>query len=251
MTKKKKIPQGSLKNQAPASTNESKSKKASSDLIYFVYLGLLSVIFFATYTYIFDPKIGLSGDNIDYYILGKSIATGKGYCNISHPSELPATHFPPGYPFIISLLILIKDSIATIKIANGLFYLASLILSFFVFKRLSGSTILAFVTSLIVLLNFNLLSYSTDEMSEIPFLFFATLTVVLMMNLNTSLSIFKNPIFYFLVICLSFSYYIRTAGISLVFGVCFYLGLQKQLNYLFATFVLFVLSILQWTVLGL
>ncbi len=239
-----------INNQGPAKKKLSPDLTKNNTGILFLYIFLLSVTFLITYIYIYDPKIGLSGDNMDYYILGKSIASGKGYCNISHPSEMPANHFPPGYPFIISLLLLIKDNVATLKIANGVFYFFSIILSFFIFRKITGNSLLAFVTSLIVLVNFHLLSYATDEMSEIPYLFFASLTVYLMMNLDTAKPIFKNPAFFLLIFCLSFSYYIRTAGISLVFGVCFYFAWQKNWKYVGATLGLFILSVLPWTIRG-
>lgn len=211
---------------------------------------MISIVFLIAYLFIYDSKIGLNGDNMDYYILGKSIASGKGYSNISHPSEMPATHFPPGYPFIISLLILIKDNVATLKIANGVFYFFSLILSFLVFKKITKNELLSFGITILVLLNSNLLSFATDEMSEIPFLFFSTLTVYLMMKLDTEIKFFKNPYFLLLVICLAASYYIRTAGISLVLAVCFYFAWQKKWNYVVATFGLFVICVLPWTLRG-
>lgn len=217
------------------------------DVIY--VLGII-ISFFIVYVSIFDPKVGLSGDNMDYYILGKSIATGKGYSNISLPTEPAANHFPPGYPFIISLLILIKDSIITLKVANGVFYCLSLVISYFLFNKVLNNRFLSFVICLLVLPNYHALMYATDEMSEMPFLFFASISMFLLLHLDLEKPFFKNVSFFILIACLSISYYIRSVGIGLVFGCLVYFVWSRKWMYLVATISGFVVSILPWTLRG-
>ena len=48
---------------------------------------ITAVVFTAVYVSIFDNKIDLNGDNANYYILGKALATGEGYVN-TQPSHL-------------------------------------------------------------------------------------------------------------------------------------------------------------------
>jgi hypothetical protein len=44
-------------------------------------------------------------DGAGYAVLGWSLATGLGYREGSHPVASPHTHFPPGYPLVLSGLI--------------------------------------------------------------------------------------------------------------------------------------------------
>jgi hypothetical protein len=48
--------------------------------------------------------VGVVHDDGMYMILAKSLATGHGYRWINLPGEPHATHFPPGYPALLSLL---------------------------------------------------------------------------------------------------------------------------------------------------
>ncbi len=48
--------------------------------------------------------IGAGADDAMYIILAKSLATGQGYRALNLPGAPPNTHFPPGYPAILSLI---------------------------------------------------------------------------------------------------------------------------------------------------
>ncbi|CAN5365179.1 hypothetical protein BH09GEM1_BH09GEM1_26450 [soil metagenome] len=48
--------------------------------------------------------VGAGNDDAMYLILAKSLATGQGYRSLNVPGAPPNTHFPPGYPAVLSLL---------------------------------------------------------------------------------------------------------------------------------------------------
>ena len=48
--------------------------------------------------------IGAGADDAMYLVLAKSLATGQGYRSINLPGAPPNTHFPPGYPAVLSVL---------------------------------------------------------------------------------------------------------------------------------------------------
>jgi len=77
-------------------------EKFTPKLFLILYIPILIFTFFHVYGNIFDHKIDLGGDNAYYYILGNSIASGQGYTNIETKNKIANTHFPPGYPLIIS-----------------------------------------------------------------------------------------------------------------------------------------------------
>jgi hypothetical protein len=75
--------------------------------------------------------VGVFEDDAIYAVLAKALATGEGYRMINLPGAPHATHFPPGYPFFLSLLWRIAPSfpenVVVFKFANAaLLSLASL-----------------------------------------------------------------------------------------------------------------------------
>ncbi len=70
-----------------------------------VHVAILVVVYLFANCSVFDEKINLNGDNIYYHILGEALATGQGYVDISNPMTPVHNHYPPGYPFIISIFM--------------------------------------------------------------------------------------------------------------------------------------------------
>src|SRR5215207_8115057 len=68
--------------------------------------------------------VGVFHDDGVYVILGKSIATGQGYRFLHLPGAPPATHYPPAYPLLLSLLWKVAPSfpenVTTFLFANAL-----------------------------------------------------------------------------------------------------------------------------------
>lgn len=216
-----------------------------------VYPVLLIIVFAFSYTHIFDQKIDLNGDNVNYYLLGKALSSGKGYVRLNHIDEPPASHFPPGYPAIIaSVMTLFSKDITVIKITNGILLLALVLLLFILIGKISVDNDLAFVVSSFVVLNTHILRSATIMMSEVPFLFFSILSFYIFTHLDLKLNPFRNPLFYLFLICLSFSYYIRTTGIALFGGIALYLLLKKRWTYIVSILSGFVLLALPWFLRG-
>lgn len=46
-----------------------------------------------------------AGDNYDYALLGRALATGRGYVDIYMPHPAPSTHFPPGFPAMLAVIM--------------------------------------------------------------------------------------------------------------------------------------------------
>ncbi len=228
-----------------------KKKLSKFNLLNIAYPILLFFIFVQTYQYIFDKKINLGGDNAAYYILGKAISSGEGYTNIHTINKTPANHFPPGYPAIIGAIMKIfSDKITTIKATNGILFLLTVLILYFLFKSLSLNIHLSFVVSLFVLINTSLLSYATIMMSEISYLFFATLSIFLFIKTDLSKNPLTNHYFYLFLICSIFTYHIRTAGIALFGGIILYLLYKKNWKYLLSYFTGYVLLALPWFIRG-
>lgn len=218
-------------------------------MVVFLYLFILGFVFFKTYDRIFDKKVHLGGDNAGYYIYGKSIAKGEGYRAIHTKDKVKGNHFPPGYPALIAVVMkTFSGKIDTIKSANGFFLLAALIALFFLFRALTKSIHLSFIACLFTLLNFHMLEYSTIMMSEIPFVLFSVLSLLLFVLTDFSKAFYKNWKFLLFVAVLTFAFYIRTLGVSLVISFTLILLFQKRWTYAGALLVGFVLLVSPWQI---
>jgi len=232
------------------STNIEATPTTTKTTWHWIFSGILFLIFFATYNYTFDSKLDLGGDNGGYYILGKAISSGQGYTNIHYIGNPPHSHFPPGYPALVAIFMFISDSVIFIKIMNGLLLAGSALLMYRIFFKVTENAKLSFVSSTLILLNMHLLKYSTIMMSEIPFLFFGSLTLLLFLNSSEKKQFYKSPSFYGLIVASSFAYHIRTAGIALIGGIILYLLIKKNWKFLLAYFTGFVALGIPWFLRG-
>jgi len=236
-------------------TNTKKSLKTpvleitnlKNKLFLIAYVLILLFTFFKVYNDVFDKKINLGGDTASYYILGQSIASGEGFTSIHTKEKLSHKHFPPGYPLIIAAASKVfSNEILFIKKLNGFFLFLSIVFLFLLIYKITSNYHIPFVTSLFVILNFQILSYSVIMMSEIPYLFFSTFSLWLFLKIDLNTPVQKNWKFFVLIIIIAFSYHIRSLGIALFVGVAGYLLIIRNWKY-FSTLVIgFAILSLPW-----
>lgn len=193
---------------------------------------ILSFVFILVMPYTFDSKLFLGGDNCNYYILADGLAKGKGYVSSNMPMPTAANHFPPGYPFLMSLLMRIGiTSILAFKVFNSFLLLISSFVFYRIVRQLTKQQLLSIVLSALILLNAHLLEYASIMMSEIPFLFFQLLSVYFLIRWheeNYKAKSFYGALFILMLICLI---YTRTLGITMLgASVLFILFSKKYLS---------------------
>lgn len=207
----------------------------------YAMLLIIAIAFAGTYSKVYDVKLDLNGDNIHYYVLGKALAEGKGFTNIMSFAETPHTHFPPGYPlFVAGVMKIFPDNANAVKIANGLLLLTSLLLLFFLLKRLSGSAFLPFLACFFCAMHAELLRYATIMMSEMLFLCCSAGVICLTLTIRPGALFTKGGkrdtlLFVLLLFGVNYIYFVRTMGTSLVLAVILYAGIL-----LFKQFLLFL-----------
>lgn len=80
-------------------------------------------VFLAAVLSITPWPVGAYEDDAIYTLLAKALATGDGYRMINLPGTPHATHYPPGYPFVLSLLWRLSpqfpDNVVVFKFANA------------------------------------------------------------------------------------------------------------------------------------
>ncbi|HKI44522.1 MAG TPA: glycosyltransferase family 39 protein [Balneolales bacterium] len=211
---------------------------------------LLVLVFIGVFAWIYDPKLNLGGDNVNYYTLGIALSSGHGYVNIQYPARPEASHFPPGYPAIIALVILLTGGgFPAVKILNGFFLLTSCLMLYQIVYLLFKRKVLAFMSALTVMLSMHLLQYSTIMMSEMPYVFFTTLMLWLMTNiaLNPEVIWWKSMEFWISLVLIGIGFYIRSIGLTAISGMALFWIVRKQWLAALATFVGFFLMILPWS----
>ncbi|HSA57076.1 MAG TPA: glycosyltransferase family 39 protein [Gemmatimonadaceae bacterium] len=94
-----------------------------------VPLVLVMLVFLAAVLSITPWPVGAFVDDAIYTLLAKALATGEGYRMINLPGAPHATHYPPGYPFVLSLLWRLSpefpDNVVVFKFANAVFLAAA------------------------------------------------------------------------------------------------------------------------------
>jgi hypothetical protein len=88
-----------------------------------VPLALMVAVLLVAILSITPWPVGAYEDDAIYTLLARSLASGEGYRMINLPDAPHATHYPPGYPFVLSLLWRIwpefPDNVVVFKFANA------------------------------------------------------------------------------------------------------------------------------------
>jgi hypothetical protein len=139
-------------------------------------VGIAALVVLAVGIAVVDQyPVGVVHDDGMYMILAKSLATGHGYRYINLPGEPHATHFPPGYPLLLSLLWRIGPAfpanVVFFKLVNGVFLaVAAAMLALFARRRLAFPATAACLTAIAGCASIPVLVLSNLVMSETLFL---------------------------------------------------------------------------------
>jgi hypothetical protein len=125
----------------------------------------------------FYPDLSTNGDDARYYLLGQAMREGKGYRQIQLPNAPVETGYPIAFPLLLTIVSFVSSSIMVAKIFLALCGALTTLLCYFLFKNhlrrlLVPMLALWAVSSLMV-------EFSSSLMSEIPFLLFSILALVL------------------------------------------------------------------------
>ncbi len=208
-----------------------------------LYLAALSLLFLFNYTAIFDEKVDMNGDNIYYYSLGKALSDGKGFSNTIGFDESPHSHFPPGYPAFIALLMKAGfTGVHAVKTANGALLFLSMLLLFFVLRSVCRNRFVAFTATAFTVSQTTILRFATIMMSEMLFLFFTLVLLLIILEWKPEKAFTDRKkrwkdtgILLLLLLSFGYIYLIRSMGMALILAVLLYFGiksLQQLLQFL-------------------
>ena len=211
-------------------------------LIFAAWLGI------ARYT--FNEKPDLNGDNFNYYIYASSLASGQGYCDLSAPGSPATNNFPPGYPILMSPLLMLTDSFVAQKWLNEVFVLLSLLLLYFGLMRAELPMAISFTAAVSGAFLPRLFHFSTMMMSEASFLFTSVVVLYCLIRMaeheETWWSELKKPWLYIMLAAVIINYHIRTQGLAMIAGVILALLIRKRWAATGVTMLGFILGALPW-----
>lgn len=218
---------------------------------HFFYLLIFLFVFIGVQKNVFKKDIDINGDNAAYYAGAMSIHRGDGYANILMPERTKMNAFPPGYPFLMSLVMFFSESFIAQKIFNSILLGLSCILLYSIVYKFSKNKLLAFISALLPSLNYLILHFSTMMMSETSFIFFSMISFYSLFKLKISNcfgDILKDPYFYLLLFSSSFAYHIRTQGISLILAFIVFFIIKKDWKHSLSYTIGFIICILPWII---
>lgn len=202
---------------------------------------LLATLLMGAWT--FDPKLSLSGDNTEFISLARSLAQGEGLSYINSPDPQSATKYPFAFPLMLAPLVwLSPDSWMPMKwLVLILFALAMPVFYWLTRERLGVLPALCAVALCLTtgksylttapgeyIFGPLLLHYAHQVMSEIPYLTFSLLGLLLIERGAQRAGLTRN---YYLLggfACTMWAYYIRSVGLVLVAAMLAYLLLRRD-----------------------
>jgi 4-amino-4-deoxy-L-arabinose transferase-like glycosyltransferase len=201
-------------------------------------------LFLVTAFLLFDPKLYTGGDNAIYMILAQSLARGTGYTDIHLPVPTSHTQYPPGFPALLALLVLLSGTVNVLA-AKLLVFFCGVVALVFAYRLLGQALDDASPWPMLILVSMPVLAlYSSRVLSDIPFLLLtvASLWLVLRAEEKPGGTMWAGLL---LAVC---ALMFRTAGIALVLGIAAYLVLRRNWRWLAVFVLLLCVVFVPWLV---
>jgi hypothetical protein len=187
----------------------------------------------------FSPGLSTNGDDARYYLLGQSLAHGHGYRQIEAPTAPVETAFPIAFPLMLALIQAVSSSIMLLKIVMALCGALVTLVCFHYFKRACGRAQLPLIA--LCATSCLLVEFSSVIMSEIPYLLFSLLALILY---DRSVEEPKSKTLFWLAIALSIiPLHFRTLGLAFSAAWIIYNVITKRFSYVWAHLGLLALTV--------
>jgi hypothetical protein len=205
---------------------------------------LLTVCVLVSWLPRMNGPLDLRWDGAAYYVLGTSLAQGKGYRLLNEPGEIEAVQYPPLLPAIIAVhqrVLGTDDPVIVGRALRGTFFLIHLayVLSTYVLARIFLPHPYALGATLAVVFNIFTNFLSDTCFAEIPFALVGTL-FVLAHRQPGRLSALVTPVLGIA------TYLLRTVGITLLLAWIGESLLRKQFRTVALRIVLSMIPVLAW-----
>lgn len=191
-----------------------------------------------------------AGDNATYIVLGQSLATGKGYRMISDPRQPAMALYPPSYPLWLAGLLLLTGTthqlvaaVLPMKLASIALYLGAIILAYAIFKRRDSN--LAALVALLMAVNPELLYFSNDVGTEIPYLFLSLGCIWLFERYWRKP---RSGMLLFVAISLALTFYVRSITLVMVVAFGFHLLIRRKVRHALLLLLIVGVLVVPWLI---
>lgn len=194
----------------------------------------------------FRGPIDLRWDAGVYYVLGTSLAEGKGYRLLNEPGEIRAIQYPPGLAAIIAAEELLLRTTQPAEVGIWLrrtWFILSLFYVLFAFRlgRLFFSTRYSLLLAAACLLNYEMYFVSTLAFAELPFAVTSTAFGYLYLKKNRGALSHSAA-----AIAAVMSYLLRSIGIALLVAWVADAALRKQYRQLAIRAAIALVPVILW-----
>jgi hypothetical protein len=206
-------------------------------------------------TAVFTPQPHTGGDNAGYVSLAHSMLDGGRYVEAWDPAEPPHTKYPPLFPGLLAVTILLgAKTWGALKLVPAFSVVLAVAFSF-LWVRARQSVVLAVVVALLVGLSESVVYYSQWILSDPTFL---ALTMAALWALQRDKAVGEigegrvRPRKWLAagLVFVGLAYFTRSAGIPLVVATGVWLGLGKRWKAVVTFGILFGVPALLWYVRG-
>ena len=216
-----------------------------------IYVIVRTILYVIVYSYSFDSKLDINGDNATYLHLARNLSQGFGFSDVTANGVVPTNFYPPGYPALLSIFMSLGiNNLFFFKLLDGLFLFLSIGGLFFLVKRITKQTNLAFVIAAITIFSPQLMHFSNIVMSEMFYVFCTTVCFVSLIQYadKSNSDFWKSPYYYISIISVVIAYHIRAIGSTAIFGLLVFFMFRKEWKATVVSAVGIVLLLLPWII---
>jgi 4-amino-4-deoxy-L-arabinose transferase-like glycosyltransferase len=163
---------------------------------------------------------------VRYLVWAESLSQGKGFIDETVPEPTRYVLHAPLYSVLLApSQLFVNLSVVSAKVLTLLLAAVALFL-FYVWLRKELGEVFAKVGLILITINPITLAYSTEILSELPFVLILMSMFLTLLNLSAETNDKKN--FWILIFLLSLAGLLRETGVAVVLSIAFYLLLKKQ-----------------------
>jgi hypothetical protein len=144
-----------------------------------IYFAALLVIYTISWL---NPAIGLFHDDAVYLVTAKAIAAGHGYRIDSLPEPVAQTEFPPLFPALLAVLVMVSHQAQWLKLLPLACAVGWLVLIWKLLLRMGASRDAALFIAALTAASPTVVSVSTNLMAEPLFAMFATAALLTLLE---------------------------------------------------------------------
>ncbi len=216
-------------------------------------LGIFSIFVVGVIYYLrVNPVVGLFVDDGWYVVLAKAIATGNGYTLINSPTPGILPLYPPGFPFLLSLVFLIfpsfPENVWALKLISILAVFGSALISYRYFSELKGLTKpLSWMIALVTVTSSQVAFFAAETvMSESLYGFVVISTIYLAEKKFQKEIVLKS--FLFVGLLAGYAYLVRSTGIAIIAAIAICILRERKMKPLFVFLGVIAALILPWVI---